>query len=111
MRVAVYLFAIAAVISTMAPIRRVVLDLLKPYEPPTADLASEIADLEGVGGVNAKLVETDKEVQNLKLTVEGDHIDADHLESVVRDLGATIHSVDEVVAGEYVVEESETPQD
>ncbi|WP_224450059.1 DUF211 domain-containing protein [Haloprofundus salilacus] len=95
----------------MAPIRRVVLDLLKPYEPPTDQLASELAGLDGIDGVNAKLVETDQEVQNLKLTVEGGHIDYERLESTIYDLGGSIHSIDEVAAGEYIVEESETPQD
>jgi hypothetical protein len=95
----------------MAPIRRVVLDILKPHEPTTVEMARTVADIDGVDGLNATLVETDQEVQNLKLTIEGDAIDYDRLEATVTDLGGSIHSVDQVVCGEYLVEERPTPQD
>lgn len=79
----------------MDPVRRLVLDLLKPYDPDVVTVADTVAKLDGVDGVNIVLVETDKEVQNVKMTVEGD----------------AIHSVDEVICGERVVEQSKTPQD
>jgi len=93
----------------MAPIKRVVIDILKPYEPTTVEFAQEIADLSGVKGVNATLIETDHQVQNLKLTVEGKSIDYEALRTKVEDLGGTVHSVDQIVCGE-MVEEIETPQ-
>jgi hypothetical protein len=95
----------------MAPIRRVVIDLLKPHEPTTVALAQTVSDVEGVESVNATLVETDQEVQNLKLTIEGEAIDYELLGETVSDLGGSIHSVDQVVCGQYVVEERRTPQD
>ncbi len=95
----------------MAPIRRVVIDLLKPHEPTTVDLTQAVSDVEGVESVNATLVETDQEVQNLKLTIEGEAIDYDLLAETVGDLGGSIHSVDQVVCGQYMVEERRTPQD
>ncbi|MFC7046695.1 DUF211 domain-containing protein [Halobacteriaceae archaeon GCM10025711] len=95
----------------MAPIRRVVLDLLKPYEPTTQEFASRVADASGVKGVNASLVETDQNVQNLKLTIEGDDVDFEEVETIVDELGGAIHSVDQVAAGAHIVEESKTPQD
>lgn len=95
----------------MAPIRRLVLDVLKPYEPETLEFAERIADIDGVEGVNATLVETDQSVQNIKLTVEGPAVDYDAVTDVVDGLGGTIHSVDQVACGSLVVEESKTPQD
>lgn len=95
----------------MAPIRRLVFDVLKPHEPATIDLAGRVADTEGVTGVNATLLEIDKEVQNLKLTVEGDAIDYDTVEAVIEDSGGSIHSIDQVACGEHLVEDSPTPQD
>lgn len=95
----------------MAPVRRLVLDILKPYEPPMLELAQNVADTGGVAGVNATLIEMDKEVQNVKLTVEGEGIDYDSVEEHIRDLGATVHSVDEIVCGEYMVEDKRTFQD
>jgi hypothetical protein len=95
----------------MAPIRRVVVDLLKPHEPRIVEFAREIADSDGVEAVNATLIEIDEKVQNLKLTLEGSDIDFDRLEKEITDLGGSVHSIDEIVCGERVVEESKTPQD
>ena len=94
-----------------APLRRVVLDLLKPHDPTTLEFARRIADADGVRGVNATVIEVDAEVENVKLTVEGDAIDFDAVEAVVAELGGSLHSVDQVACGERLVEESETPQD
>ncbi|WP_126664306.1 DUF211 domain-containing protein [Haloterrigena salifodinae] len=96
----------------MSPsIRRLVLDVMKPQDPNILELADVVGDCPGVDGVNAVLVETDREVQNCKLTIEGDDIDADALEEAVTDLGGTVHSIDQVVCGERLVEQIETPQD
>jgi len=95
----------------MVNVRRLVLDLLKPHDPDVVVFAESVAGCEGVAGVNAVLLETDKEVQNLKLTIEGEAIPVDLVHETVEDLGGTIHSIDEVVCGERIVEESETPQD
>jgi len=95
----------------MVDVRRLVLDLLKPHEPDVVTFAESLADREGVAGVNVVLVETDKEVQNVKMTLEGDSIPVGAVHDAVNDLGGTVHSIDEVVCGETVVEESKTPQD
>ncbi|MFB6294184.1 MAG: DUF211 domain-containing protein [Candidatus Nanohaloarchaea archaeon] len=95
----------------MAATRRIVLDILKPHDPSMRELAERIADADGVGGVNAILVEIDEEVENVKVTAAGDDIDYDAVRDVVEELGGSIHSVDEIVCGDRVVETSETPQD
>ena len=95
----------------MARTRRLVIDLLKPHEPRTLTVADEVADLAGVDGVNAVLVEVDEEVENVKLTVEGEDVDFTRIEATLETLGGTIHSVDMVACGERLVEERETPQD
>ena len=95
----------------MAPLRRLVVDVLKPHEPTTLAFAQRVAETESVDGVTATLVELDKEVQNLKLTIEGETIEYDDVEAVIEDTGGTIHSVDQVVCGEYIVEDAPTPQD
>jgi hypothetical protein len=95
----------------MAPIRRLVLDMLKPHDPPTYRFAGEIADLAGVDGVNAVLVEVDEDVENIKLTIEGEAIDFDAVEDTIETLGGTIHSVDMAACGDRIVEQRATPQD
>lgn len=95
----------------MTGLRRLVLDLLKPHDPSSVELATAVADLEGVEGANVTLMEQDQEVEDVKLTVEGGDLDYAAVEAAVESLGATVHSIDEVVSGERMVEESKTPQD
>ncbi|WP_424003507.1 DUF211 domain-containing protein [Haloarcula salina] len=95
----------------MATVRRLVIDVLKPHEPPLIDFTERIAAQHSVAGVTASLVERDKEVQNVKLTIEGDGVDFTSVEEAVEELGASVHSVDEVSCGERVVEERATFQD
>ena len=95
----------------MAPIRRLVLDVLKPHSPETVEFAQDIASSPGVNGVNALLLETDREVQNIRIVVEGDEVDVEDVEHRVTNLGGTVHSIDEVVAGDEMVESRDVPQD
>lgn len=95
----------------MAPIRRMVLDVLKPHDPPIRTFAQEVSDIDGVTGVNAILLEVDEEVENIKLTIAGNDIPYDDVKEAITDLGGSVHSMDEIVCGEDVVEESRTPQD
>ena len=95
----------------MAPIRRLVLDMLKPHDPTIHEVAARLADDEGVTGVNATLLETDRDVENVKLTIEGEAIDVPAVVEAIEQLGATLHSVDEVASGERIIEEAKTPQD
>ena len=95
----------------MGSIKRLVLDLLKPNEVETVEFARSLAEIEGIEGINASLLETDKQVQNLKITVEGEAVDFKAVEQTITDLGGTIHSIDEIAYGDRLVEESSTPQD
>jgi hypothetical protein len=95
----------------MTRIRRIVFDVLKPHDPDPVALARRVAEVASVAGANVSLVETDREVQNVKLTVEGDDVDPSAVEAAVRDLGGTVHSVDEAVCGDHTVEYRPTPQD
>ena len=95
----------------MAPIRRLVVDVLKPHEPPLVEFTNAVTETEGVDAATASLIELDKEVQNVKVSVEGAALSLDAVEETVKHLGGTVHSVDEVACGEYVVEDRRTPQD
>ena len=74
-------------------------------------IAQVITETDGVDGVNAVLLEMDEEVRNVKFTIEGEDIDYDTVVEVIEDTGASIHSVDQVACGDYIVEDKRTPQD
>jgi hypothetical protein len=95
----------------MATIRQLVIDVLKPHEPTMLSVAQDIADSDGVSGVNATLLEMDEEVRNIKFTIEGEDIDYDAVAEVIENTGARVHSVDQVACGEHIVEDIPTPQD
>ena len=95
----------------MTAIRRLVVDVLKPHEPSLDAFAEHVAAMESVEGATVTLVERDTEVQNVKVTVEGAALDVEAIEAGIDALGASLHSIDQVAAGEIIVEDRPTLQD
>ena len=94
-----------------AKIRRVVLDVLKPHDPSIIEVAQRLAGLPGVDGVNISIYEIDRMVENAKITVEGADLEYAPILEVIEDVGGTVHSIDEAVAGRVRIESAPTPQD
>jgi len=92
----------------MAPTRRIVLDVLKPHDPELPEFADQVAGVGGVDAVNVSVIEIDKRVSNVKLTLEGENLEYDPIQDAITELGGTIHSIDEVVCGDYIVYEPTT---
>jgi hypothetical protein len=86
----------------MPPLRRLVLDVLKPHEPTMLTLGRAVADIPAVEAATTDLVEIDEEVREVTLTVEGPELDYDEVVVVVEDLGGSVHSIDQAAYGEYV---------
>ena len=95
----------------MATIRRLVLDVLKPHEPTIVDLAGTLSELEGVKNVNISIYEVDRQVENAKITIEGSHVAYDVVVATIQANGGAVHSIDEVAAGEKIIDDAETLQD
>jgi hypothetical protein len=95
----------------MSNIRRLVLDTLKPHEPGIIEMSKAISELDGVSAVNISIYEIDRKVENAKITIEGDDISYPNVLDIITDMGATVHSIDEVVAGRKIIEDASTPQD
>lgn len=92
-------------------IKRLVLDVLKPHKPSVVELSQALSSLEGIDGVNIIIYEIDQQVENAKVVIAGNSIDFDVIKNKLKEMGATIHSVDEVASGKRIVEEVRTPQD
>ncbi len=88
-------------------IRKLVLDVLKPHEPDLAEFAKKLSEEKGIEGVNVSLYEIDREVENIKVTIRG-KMDAKEIEKKIKELGGSVHSIDEASAGKKLVEEAET---
>ncbi len=87
------------------PLRRLVLDVLKPIRNPgIEELALRLESVRGVRGVNITVKEVDVETLTLVIVIEGDDIDLEEVKNRLEEFGAVIHSIDQVVAGEKMVE-------
>ena len=95
----------------MGNLRRLVLDVLKPLDPSIVELVQKIAVLSGVEGVNITIYEIDRKVENAKITVEGNELNYCELSELIEANGGAIHSVDEVAAGEILIDDVSTHQD
>lgn len=79
----------------MAVVTRVLLDVLKPHEPNVLELSRALADV-GDYRVCVRVVAMDKNTESLEIEVAGMALDFEALHQVIRDFGASLHSVDEV---------------
>lgn len=96
--------------STSVFVKRLVLDVMKPHKPDIIELGKQISALSGILGCNLTVLEIDKSVENIKITIEGENINSKEIEKVLESNGATIHSIDKVSIGlsnARVVEEAE----
>ncbi len=78
-------------------ITHIVLDVLKPHQPPLPDFASFLGEMEGVTRVDVSVVEMDEKTESLKIIIDGTKLDYEGLRSHMGRQGAVIHSVDQVV--------------
>ena len=80
----------------MTSVKRLVLDVLKPHQPNTLEFALAIAALEQDYRVDIQVLEVDEQTETLQLTIVGDSLDYNLISDVIKDNGASLHSIDEV---------------
>ncbi len=80
----------------MVLVKRLVLDVLKPHQPNALEFSQALAKAGGDYRVCTTVLEVDEKTETLQVIVEGDAIDFDAVQSGISDLGASLHSIDEV---------------
>lgn len=78
-------------------ISRLVLDVLKPQDPRLHEFAAPLSYTPNIVDVKVSLVEINQTTENVKVTVEGKNISLDSVQKIMKNYGAEIHSIDEVV--------------
>jgi Uncharacterized protein conserved in archaea len=68
------------------------------------DLAQALTEVEGVKAVNITVTDTDVDVLGLVIVVDGSGIDYKALQESVERMGGAIRSIDQVIAGEYIID-------
>ena len=84
-------------------IKRVVLDVLKLRDPPLPEFALRLCSAPDIEGVKVTLVEIDQNTESVKVIMEGDSVDLDYVQKMMKDYGAVVHSIDEVEVGKSIV--------
>jgi hypothetical protein len=85
-------------------VRRLVLDVLKPHQPRIDVLALALGVLSGVESVNITRTETDSSTEGIIVTLVGNALNFEEIKETLREYGSSIHSVDEVVAGQEIID-------
>jgi hypothetical protein len=89
----------------MVSIKRVVLDVLKPHEPSILLLSTALAELGDDYWVRLTVIELDKNTETLQIEIAGKDLDFPLIDSVLKEMGASLHSIDEVEAQNVSVSE------
>jgi hypothetical protein len=83
-------------------VRRLQLDVDKAVaRPDLLDLAEAI---DGVEAVNITVTDIDVETIGTEVTIEGDNIDVTALFEAIEKVGAALHSIDEIVVGDRIID-------
>ena len=80
----------------MATTRKIVLDVLKPHKPNGVDFATALAELSPDYQVRFSVVEMDEKTESVILVLEGNNIEFDPVVELIKKMGASVHSIDEV---------------
>jgi hypothetical protein len=78
-------------------ITHIVLDVLKPHQPPLPEFAAFLGEMDGITRVDISVVEMDENTESLRIIVDGVGLDYEAIRSHMARQGAEIHSVDQVV--------------
>lgn len=92
-------------------LRQMVIDVLKPHDPSILEVTRLLVKINGISGINTVLYDVDKDVERVKLTVEGEDVPAEKVLDSIEEMGCTVHGVDGVAMGNRVVREVTTPKD
>jgi len=80
----------------MPKIKKLVLDVLKPHHPNALEFTTALAEIDDHMTFKLFVDEIDEKTESVILVVEADHVDYEAVERRIRELGASVHSIDEV---------------
>jgi uncharacterized protein len=89
-------------------IRRLLLDVDKALARPSLlEVGDAISACSGVEALNISLGDIDVETMGLEVTIEGAGLNYDEIVRAIENTGAVVHGVEQIVAGERILERSE----
>jgi hypothetical protein len=89
----------------MLNIRRLVLDVDKARARPSLlEIAQAVENCSGVEALNLTVGEIDIETVGMDIAIEGERLDYDEILKAIESTGAVVHSIDQLVAGNRLIE-------
>lgn len=86
-------------------VRRIVMDVDKAVARPSLeDIAKAVSACRGVEALNLTVGEIDIETVGMDLTIEGNGLDIEQIVAAIHGSGAVVHSVDQLVCGERLID-------
>jgi hypothetical protein len=82
-----------------APVKVLVLDVLKPHKPTILDLGKAICGHASVTSANITVYAIDEKTESIKIVLEGKDIDFDEVRTIIESQGAAVHSLDKTIIG------------
>lgn len=80
----------------MTKVTMLSLDVLKPHQPSKIIFATNLAEKITGSCVVLKLIEMDEKTETLQLQITAPTIDIHSIEHEISEMGASLHSIDEV---------------
>jgi hypothetical protein len=77
-------------------VKKIVLDVLKPHQPNALEFCRAIAQSGPDYRVHLTVVEVDENTESLQIVVTAAAVDFDAVEAAVKNMGGSVHSIDEV---------------
>ena len=81
----------------MVYVKKIVLDVLKPHQPNALEFSQAIAKVGDDYHVHLIVLEMDENTESVQIEIAGNSIDFEAIHSAIKDLGGSLHSIDEVV--------------
>ena len=79
----------------MPSVNRLVLDVLKPHQPNALEFAYRLATV-NAGQVKVTVLAVDEHTESLQVEIMGDELLFDQIQASMTEMGASLHSIDEV---------------
>ena len=80
----------------MVKVTKLILDILKPHQPNSLEFASALAEQEDEIQVKLIVAAVDEKTESVIVEIEGSDINFEHLVERIKELGGSVHSIDEV---------------
>jgi len=80
----------------MVYVQRLKLDVLKPHHPNALEFATALADLGRETEISLTVEAVDEKTESVVVEIDGKDINFDVISERIRELGGSVHSIDEV---------------